>query len=173
MLGILPNSQCWKIFQDVWLSLVKSVPWPCLFLLRQRWQNTLQWSRSNRSHRHDHPLVRGGTMTPSINGNFTEVLTKNMVIIGFLRKSENLLKYQNCSPRWKQCILPFHSLWSSAEAGRGIVFPWLSPAPFVFWNISRNFCSLISSFGFLHWILENQSRPKWMLRMKEPSSGRQ
>lgn len=149
MLGILPNSQCWKIFQDVWLSLVKSVPWPCLFLLRQRWQNTLQWSRSNRSHRHDYPLVRGGTM----------------------RKSENLLKYQNCSPRWKQCILPFRSLWSSAEAGRGIVFPWLSPAPFVFWNISRNFGSLISSFGFLHWILENQSRPKWMLRMKEPSSG--
>ena len=43
-------------------------------------------------------------MTPSGNGNFTGVLTKNMVIIELLRKSENLLKYQNLSPGWKRCI---------------------------------------------------------------------
>ena len=85
MLGILSNSQCWKTFQDVWLSLAKSVPWLCPLFLRQRWLNNLQWSKSTRSHRHDYYFVGGGTMTPSEIS--MGVLTTNTVMITeFLRK---------------------------------------------------------------------------------------
>lgn len=167
VLGILSNPKCWKTFQDGWLHLVESVPWLCPFHLGQRWLNNPQWPKSKASHRYESPFVGSGTMAPFVNGSVSmgaDIYEHGCSRV-FEKEGENQLKEQNSSPKGKEYILPFFSLWSRAQAGREVVSFHDCPQSLfcTLWRIPRNFWGLDLILWVFHWMFFcwNQSGIRW------------